>query len=92
MLTTNIQGIGGETLIWGDFDWQAELFLDAFSDTFQVFITYVAQGNDVDESGVSIHYLSLLSFQTELFDLFVKGGAVDAQKTGCPGDVPVIAL
>ena len=44
MLSTNIQGIGGETLIAVDFNWQAELFLDAFINTFQVFITYVAYG------------------------------------------------
>ena len=71
MLSGNIQGIGGETLIGGNLDCQAELFLDAFCDALQVCITYIPQGHKVDELGVILHDSLLLSFQAELLDLLM---------------------
>lgn len=72
MLATSIQGIGGETLIGGNLDCQAELFLEAFGDGLQVRITYIPQGYKVDESGVIFHDSLLLSFQAELFNLLMQ--------------------
>ena len=71
MLSGNIQGIGGEPLIGGNLDGQAELFLDAFCDTLQVCITYIPQGYKVNELGIILHDRLLLSFQAELLDLLM---------------------
>ncbi len=72
MLASSIQGEGGEPLIAGNLDCQAELFLDAFGDDLQVCITYIPQGYKVDELGVIFHNSLLLSFQAELFNLLVQ--------------------
>ena len=92
MLAGSIQGVGGQTLIGGNLDCQAELFLDAFCDGLQVCITYIPQGYKVDELGVIFHDSLLLSFQAEFFNLLVESGAVDIEKTCRLGYVPVVFL